>query len=174
MVTRAPRPDGGTMKVRPGNWRLGVVVPLALIGGVCLAIGVDQLASDQPAQASFAAAVWTPVLFYCVINLVALRIRLEITDSVVRARQGRWRGHPDLEMPRNDVLAIHYFTQVISFRGPDDKPFMRIDCNYTLRQMRTVAELLGVRLYDHRRRLGLREVGIGRLVHDPAASDRVS
>lgn len=173
-MTRAPDPGSGTRTVRPGNWRLSIVVPLAVVSGVCIAIGVVQLTADQPAQASFAAALWTPALFYCVINLLTLRIRMEITESVVRARQGRWRGHPDLEVPRHDVLAIHYFPRIISFRGPDDKPFMRIDCNYTLRQVRAVAQLLRVPLYDHKRWLGLREARIGRLVYDPAASDRVS
>lgn len=162
------------MTVRPGIGQSGIIAIFAFTSSVCIAIGVDQLISDQPAQSSFEAAFWVPAGLYCLCKLLALPIRLEITESTVLARQGRFRGHPDLEMPRNEVLAIHSFPSVISFRGRDDKPFMRIDCNYTLRQMRAVAGLLGVRLYDHTRWLGFREIRIGRLVYDPAASDRVS
>lgn len=172
MVTHAPGPDGRTMTVRPGGWRLSVIVPFAFIWGLSIAIGLANLTVDQPVQT--VAAFVGPVLLLLLLLLSARTIRLEITDSAVWARQGRWRGHRDLEVPRNDVRAIHYFTMVISFRGPDDEPFMRIGCDYTLRQMRTVAELLGVPLYDHRRWLGLREARIGRLVYKPSASDRVS
>ena len=172
MVARASGPDGGTMTVRPGYLRLTVVIPVVIVGGLAIAIGVAQLTAHQPGQA--VAGFAAPVVL-CVLLRVATRsIRLEITQSVVRARQGRWRGHPDLEVPRNDVRAIHYFPRKISFRGPDNKPFMGIDPNYTLRQMKTVAALLGVPLYDHMRWRGLREVNMGRLVYDPAAADRVS
>jgi hypothetical protein len=89
--------------VRPGLWRLSVVVPFVIVGGACIAIGVDQLTAHQPAQASFAAALWAPALLYCLLKLAGRQLRLEITESVVRARQGRWRGHPDREMPRNTM-----------------------------------------------------------------------
>ena len=158
--------------VRPGDWRLSIVVPGAIVGGLSIAIGVAKLQVDQPGQAVLAFV--GPVLLYLLVTALTRKVRLEITESVVRARQGGWRGHPDLEVPRSDVRVIHYFPRTIGFHGQDKKPIMRIDCNYTLRQMKTVAKLLGVPLYDHRRWLGLREVSKGRRVYDPAAPDRVS
>jgi hypothetical protein len=76
-------------------------------------------------------------------------------------------------MPRDDVRVIHYFPREIGFYGAGNKPIMRIDCNYTLKQTTDVARLLGVPLYNHRRWLGLREVREGRPVYKPA-SERVS
>lgn len=159
------------MTVRPGDWRLSIVVPGVIVGGLSIAIGVAKLTVHQPGQAVLAFV--GPVLLYLLVTALTRKVRLEITESVVVARQGRWRGHPDLEVPRNDVRVIHYFPRTIAFHGPGNEPIMRIDSNYTLRQMRTVAGLLGVPLYDHRRWL-VREVRKGRLVHDPAVSDRVS
>lgn len=172
MVTRTPDPGSRTMTLRPGYLRLSIMVPVVIVVAPSLAIGVARLWAGKPAQAS--EALVPMAALYLVIRFAARSIRLELTESVVRAWQGKWRGHPDLEVPRNEVRAIHYFPRVISFRGPDDEPFMRIDSNYTLSQMRTVAELLRVPLYDHKRWLGLREAGMGRLVYKPTASDRIS
>ena len=97
------------------------------------------------------------------------RVRLEVSAGVVLARQGRWRGEPDKQMPRAEVTTIHYFPQRISFRGLDNKPVMIIMPNYTKRQMIKVAAELGVRLYDHTAWLGLRKVRIGQLAYDPRA-----
>ena len=173
MVTRAPDPGSGTLTVRPGNWRLSVVIPALFVAGVSIAIGAPKLRVD-PVPALLA-CVGPVLLLYLTINVMALvrSVRLEISENTVLARQGGWRGHPDLNVPRDEVVAIHYFPRVISFRGPGDKSFMRIDCNYTLRQMTDVARLLGVPLYNHRRWLGLREVREGRAVYKPA-SERVS
>jgi hypothetical protein len=63
---------------------------------------------------------------------------------------------------------------MISFRGPDNKPIMMIDDNYTLRQMMKVAGVLEAPLYDHTRLLGMRKVRIGRLAYDPSSRYPVS
>jgi hypothetical protein len=160
------------MTVRPGNSRPTVVITALFVAGVSIAIGAPKLRVD-PVPAVLA-CVGPVLVLYLTINVLARSVRLKVSENTVLARQGGWRGHPDLEVPRDEIRAIHYFSRVISFRGPDDEPFMRIDPNYTLRQMTTVARLLGVPLYDHKRWLGLREVRMGRLVYDPTASDRVS
>lgn len=172
MAAGAARPDGGTMTLRSGIWRLVYVIPGVVVVVPCMIGGVTGLMADKPVQAVGAFAC--PVVLYLVVTLLSRRVRLEITDSLVRARQGGWRGHPDLEVPRNEVRAIHYFPGKISFRGPDDEPFMRIDPNYTARQMKTVAVFLRVPMYDHQRWFGLRKVSMGRLVYKPAKSDPAS
>jgi hypothetical protein len=99
-------------------------------------------------------------------------IRLEITESVVRVKQGWYL--PDKQVARSEIGAIHYFPRLISFRGPDRRtPIMKIAPNYRLRQMVEVANELAVPLYDHRRWLGLREVNTGRLVNRPASDQPV-
>ena len=157
------------MTVRPGNGTPTVIITALFVAGVSIAIGAPKLRVD-PVPAALA-CVGPVLLLFLTINVLALArsIRLEISENTVSARQGGWRGHPDLEVPRDEIRAIHYFPRVISFRGPDDKPFMRIVPNYTLRQMTTVARLLGVPLYDHRRWPGLRSVRVGRLVYKPAS-----
>jgi|SRR6516165_4552790 len=96
---------------------------------------------------------------------------LEITESVVRAKQDWFL--PENQVARSEITAIHYFPSLISFRGPDHKPIMKVRPNWTLRQMLGVADELGVPLYDHRRWLGLRRARIGRLVNRPAPSQPV-
>ena len=155
------------MTVRPGNWRLTVAVPGFFVAGVSIAMGAPKLMVDT--VPALLACVGPVLLLYLTINVLARSVRLEISENTVSARQGGWRGHPDLEVPRDEIRAIHYFPRIISFRGPDDKPFMKIDPSYTLRQMTTVARLLGVPLYDHRRWPGLRSVRVGRLVYKPAS-----
>lgn len=172
MSARAPGPDGRTMTVRPGGWRLSVVIPWAFVWGLSIAIGIAKLTIGQPVQT--VVGFVGPVLCYLLFRVLALTIRLKITDSMISARRGGWRGRRDLEVPRNEVRVIHYFPQAIGFHGTDNKRIMRIDNDYTLRQMRTVAEFLSVPLYDHRRWLGMQEVWQGRLVYKPTESDRVS
>ena len=153
--------------VRPGLRRPSVVIPWVISDALLIALGISRLAVGQPGQA--AVLFMSPVVFFLVMWVRARPVRLEITDSAVLARQGRWRGHPDMEAPRSETRAIHYFPRMISFRGPDNQPIMMIDCNYTLRQMMKVARVLGVPLYDHTRMLGMRKVRVGRLVYDPAS-----
>jgi hypothetical protein len=160
------------MTVRPGLWRPIIVIPWAMLAGLFIALGVSKLAVSQPGQAVVAFA--GPVLLFLLAWVRARSVRLEIAESVVLARQGRWRGHPDREAPRSEIRAIHYFPRMISFRGPDNKPIMTIDGNYTLRQMMKVAVTLEVPLYDHARWLGMRKISIGRLLYDPASRHSVS
>lgn len=129
-----------------------------------------------------AAAVWRPAaalwllagaVLVVVIGWVRIRaVRLEITDSVVRIRQGRFVS--EKVAARSDISALHYFPSLISFRGPDGEPMMKIAPNWTLRQMLEVAGELGVPLYDHRRWCGMRTVSMGRLVNHSARSRPIS
>ena len=159
--------------IRPGFWRLSSVIPLAIVIGLFVAGAVAKLAVDQPGQA--VAAFLAPVLVLFLAWLRTLPVRLEFTESTVRAKQGRWRGQPDNQVPRSEIRSIHYFPMMISFRGPDNTPIMTIEPHWTRRQMLRVAEELKVPLYDHTRWYGMREsrMGIGKLVHAPASGQRV-
>jgi hypothetical protein len=151
--------------IRPKLWRPGIVVPVGFVACISAAGAVSEFVADQPGQA--VAALMCPVVIMLIIGFRTRSVRLEITDSVVLARQGHSRAHPDKQAPRADIRAIHYFPRIISFRGQDKQPIMMIAPNYTLRQMTQVAAMLGVCLHDHTRWYGTRRVDRGRLVYQP-------
>jgi len=143
--------------IRPGLLRPSILIAYAVLLGMFIAAAVIQ-----PSQALLV-LVGGP-LIVAVIGWVRLRaVRLEITDSTVCVKQGWYL--PEEQATRGDITAIHYFPRVISFRGPDDEPMMKVAPNWTVRQMLGAAEELGVPLYDHRRWFGLRKVSVGRLVN---------
>jgi hypothetical protein len=159
------------MTLWPGFWRFSNVILEAILVSLFIAIAVAYFVGDKPAEGVVALLI--PVGLY-LLGMVITRfrprpIRLEVTESMVRARQGKWRGAPDMEALRSEIRSIHYFPNLISFRGADNNSsLMMIQPQYTLRQMRRVAAELHVRLYDHTRWLGLRgDREIGRLAYDP-------
>lgn len=159
------------MTIWPG-WRFGSVVGWGTLTAGFIVGAVSEFVAGHLAAGMTALLI--PVGLY-LLSWVLIRfrprpIRLEVTQSMVRARQGKWRGAPDKEAPRSEIRAIHYLPDLISFRGVDnDNPLMIIQPQYSLRQMRKVAAELHVRLYDHTRWLGLRRIDVGRLAYDPAS-----
>jgi hypothetical protein len=105
-----------------------------------------------------------PAMLMVAIWLYSRLIRLEITETLVRALQGGVRGHPNLEALRGEIREIHYYPMRISFQGEDRQPVMEPYPNWTLKQVLEVADLLGVPLYDHRGLLHLEELAVGRMV----------
>jgi hypothetical protein len=91
------------------------------LSGVFVAVGVIW-----PHQA--VGALITPVVLVLLAWVRSRPIRLDVTESVVRVRQGR-RSGPDKQVPRGDITAIHYFPNKISFRGPDKEPILRLILN---------------------------------------------
>lgn len=157
---------GGLLTLRVGWLRAGVIIPSVIVFGISTVIAVAMIVDGHWAQAP--AAYAAPLPIYLITWVATRRVRLEITDRVVLARQAGWHGHPDKQVPRDAVTAIHYFPQFISFRGPNKKDtIMMIVPNYTPRQMVKVARVLDVPLYNHSRRLGLQKVSIGRLMYEP-------
>ena len=146
--------------IRPGLLRPSILVACAALAGIFIVAAVIQ-----PDQALLV-LVGGP-LAIAVIAWARLRaVRLEITESVVRAKQGWYL--PEKQAARGEISTIHYFPRLTSFVGSDRKPIMEIAPNWTLRQMLEVADELAVPLDDHRRWLGLRTVRTGRLVNHPA------
>ncbi len=155
------------MIVRPGWWRLSTMIPLVMLIGLFGALAVSKFAVGQPGQA--AVALVGPVLVCLIAWLRTLPVRLEVTDTAVRAKQGGWRRQPDKQVSRSEIRAIHYFPMMISFRGPDNESIMMIEPHWTRPQMLKVADELKIPLYDHTRWLGMRKVSMGRLTYDPAS-----
>jgi hypothetical protein len=151
--------------IRPAVWQPSIVIVWSLVVGMFVAAAVIW-----PGQA-VTSLMFLPLLF--LIAWVRVRaVRLEITEGTVRARQGWYL--PDKQVPRSQIRAIHYYPDVISFRGPDRKPIMRTRSEWSLRQMIAVAAELSVPVYDNRRWHNLRTARVGRLVYDPAAPHPVS
>ena len=165
-------PESGKMlTIWPGLGPLSTILVAIATAGFT-AGAVSEFAAGQVAVGMI--PLLTPpvlILFgWVLLRIRPRQIRLEVTENMVRARQGNWRGAPDMEAPRSEITAIHFFPGTISFRGLDNKPIMLIQPQYTVRQMRKVAAELRVTLYSHRRWLGLRgDLKIGRLVYDPAS-----
>ncbi|HEV3380094.1 MAG TPA: hypothetical protein VG142_03860 [Trebonia sp.] len=135
---------------------------MAVLAGILIMTGVFQPSSAVVLLVCF-------VLMFLMAWARTIPVRLEITETEVRARQGRWRGKPDVEAPRGEIRAIRYYPARISFRGADDEPLMEPEPHWTVRQMVKVAVELGVPLYDHKGTLGPEELIEGRLAYDPAS-----
>jgi hypothetical protein len=151
--------------IRPALWQPSIVIVWSVLLGMFVAAAVIW-----PGQA----IEWLAfVPLACLVGWVRVRtVRLEITDTVVRVRQGWYLA--DKQVARSEIRAIHYYPDVISFRGPDRKPVMRTRCEWSLRQMIKVAAELQVPVYDNRRLCNLRTARVGRLVYDPASRRPVS
>lgn len=149
------------MTLGPGVRRFSVVIVWGGLIGMFIAA-----AFIWPHQA--VGALITPVVLVVMAWIRLLPIRLDVTESVVRVRQGK-RSGPTVEVPRSDISAIHFSPGAIGLWGPDPgTPILTLNPEWTLRQMLRVARELEVPLYDHRRWLGLRKDSEGRLVYDPS------
>jgi hypothetical protein len=118
-------------RLGPGAW-----AAFAILAGMFIAAAVYW--SGQ-ALGLLPGALLTVVIGW----IRVLGVRLEITGSTVRVKQGQFQHAK--EAARSDITAIHYFSNAISFRGPGDEPMMRAAPNWTLRQMLEVAVSSGFR-----------------------------
>jgi hypothetical protein len=152
--------------IKPTFWRPGNVVSAVFIGGCCLIPALFLLSSPAAAIGPACLAVSALIVW-----LLMRPIRLEITETEVRAKQG-WSRAPlgKTEAFRSEIRSIHYAPNRFSFRGSDGQTLMETSDIWTLPDMVRAAEALGVPLYDNRLgRLGAREASEGRLVYDPAS-----
>jgi hypothetical protein len=155
------------LTISPTFWRPGNVISAVFIGGFCLMPAVFLLGSPTAAIG--------PALLVVVALMVWLLmrpIRLEITETEVRAREG-WSQGPlgKKEAFRTEIRSIHYRPKQISFRGADGQSLMEAVDIWTVADMVKVAEELRVPLYDDRVEglLKARELSEGRLVYDPVS-----
>jgi hypothetical protein len=149
--------------IRPEIWRPRNVIAAMVIGGFCIIPAVFVWGSPTAIIGPVSLAVAALVSW-----LVWLPVRLEITETEVRARQGAARGQYGMKTDafRSEICSIHYLPTRISFRGPDGQQVMESVLQWTLRDMLRAAEVLQVPLYDHRGGpLRIRELSTGRLVN---------
>jgi hypothetical protein len=146
------------MTVRPTVWQPVIIIPWsvlvggALVGAVFLQGGVSFLA--------------VLLVMFLTGWAWSQAIRLEITSDAVRVRM--FWFEPRTQVARSQIRAIHYYPAILSFRGPDGEPAMRTRCEWSLKQMITVAAELRVPGYDNRGRSKLLGVRMGQLVYNPA------
>ena len=152
--------------IKPTVWRPSTVIYAVAIGGFCLSPLVFRLGTFSEIT-GLACLVFMALLFW----LLMRPIRLEITETEVRARQG-WARAPlgKREALRSEIRSIHYLTKRFSFNGVDGEVLMEPVDIWTVRDMVRAAEELRVPLYDDRLGwLGARELSEGRLVYDPVS-----
>jgi hypothetical protein len=89
--------------IRPGfRQQPSFVISAAIIGGFCLIPVVFQ-----PVSVGAALGLGS-LMFMCLLFwITARRIRLEITETEVRAKQGGWHYQPDKEAPRSGKHSAH-------------------------------------------------------------------
>jgi hypothetical protein len=152
--------------IKAGYRQPSIVIPGVAFGALCLAPVVFQMGAF-PEFMGLGCLVFIAVLFW----LLMRPVRLEITETEVRARQGWARGQSrknKYEALRGEIRSIHYCPSRISFRRADGEPLMEPVDIWTVRDMVKAAEELRVPLYDHRLGVfGVRELSAGRLVYDP-------
>lgn len=115
-------------------------------------------------------------LVFLMVCFQSQRILLEVTPAVVRARQGRFRGRPDLEVDRVEICRIDYCPGRLMFRGTHGQSLMAPYPFWTLEQVVQVADVLDVPVYDRRGKFRLRtltreELAEGRLVKSDSSAD---
>jgi hypothetical protein len=139
-------PNSGSGKptiIRCKMWQAGMMVTVGIVTALCVvpiffSLGTAPLLALPPI---FVVGNW----------LMLLLVRVEITESTVRIQQMA-KGRADLEVPRSEVRAIHFYRGQLIFQGPDREPVMEPVAQWPLKQMQEVADVLGVPLYDHRPR----------------------
>jgi hypothetical protein len=151
------------LTIRFKLWQTNTVIPVGILTPLCVALVVYEPGAYP--------MLLGPVLIACMLWYGSRVIRMEITPTVVRARQGRWHGQPDLEAPRAEICEIRYCPSRIIFTGTHSQSLMEPFPHWTLKQVLEVAELLDVPFYDHRGRFHLEELAVGRLVRGDSSAD---
>lgn len=151
--------------IKPTFWRPGTVVGAVVIGAICL----SPLAAGGPigyglgglgVLAAMALMSW----------LLSRPVRLEITETEVRAKEGWTYAPPGKKQAvRSEIRSIHAVPRQFSFRGADGQSLMETSPTWTVQDMVKAARELQVPLYDDRiGQLKARERNKARLVYDPA------
>ena len=94
------------------------------------------------------------------------RVRLEITETEVRAEEGGWSRAPlgKGEAFRSEIRSIHYAPKRYTFCGADGQAVMVISNTWTMPDMMKAAEVIGVPPYEDR--VGQSKA---RLVYEPGS-----
>src|ERR1700722_15439740 len=133
------------ISIKPTFWKRSNVIWAVFIGAFCLC----PLVLQSPATPSSLAGLGTFVGLAVLCWLMLRPIRLEITETEVRVKEG-WSRAPlgKKEAFRSEIRSIHYAPKAVSFRGADGQPLMETSGIWTLPDMVRAAEVLRVPLYD--------------------------
>jgi hypothetical protein len=162
-------PSGtGELAIRCTIWKTKPIIRFAVVTALIVTTEVYQSSFNLPLLLS-------PSLIFLLVCFHMRAVLLEVTPSVVRARQGRVRGRPDLEASRAEICAIRYCPRRIVFGGTHGQSLMAPYPFWTLEQVVQVAGVLDVPVYDCRGRfrfktLTAEELGDGRLVRGDSAA----
>lgn len=148
------------MTVRP-TWRQpSIVIIWSILTGLCVAASILLPGGDS----SFGV-----LLVLWLFGWIHVRaIRLEVTETEVLVKRGRLWLTKTRQVTRSQIRAIHYYPDVVSFRGPSGSPLMRTRAEWSLKQMIAVAVELQVPVYDNRQCLNLLRTRVGQLVYKPS------
>jgi hypothetical protein len=154
--------------IKPTLWKRSVVISFVLFGALCL----SPMVFGSPSATSSIAGVGALVGMFLLYWFTTRRVRLEITETEVRAEEGGWTRAPlgKKEAFRSEIRSIHYAPKRFSFLGADGQPLMETSGIWTLPDMVKAAEVLRVPLYDDRAgRAKGNGVNRGRLLYDPGS-----
>jgi hypothetical protein len=87
-------------------------------------------------------------------------VALSKRGLLIRSRWSRW-------VPAGQISALHLRINGCDLCDDTDRVRLPIGTGWTAQQYRAIAELLAVRLYDHRVAFGLFQRKSGRLLFDP-------
>jgi hypothetical protein len=153
--------------IKPTLWKRSVVISFILLGAFCLC----PLVLGSPTATYSIMGVGTFVVMFLLYWFTTRLVRLEITETEVRAEEGGWSRAPlgKKEAFRSEICSIHYVPKRYTFRGADGQSLMAISNTWTMPDMVKAAEVLRVPLYDDRAvRAKGKGVNRARLVYDPA------
>ena len=154
--------------IKPTLWKRSVVISFVLFGALCL----SPMVFGSPSTTSSIAGVGALVGMFLLYWFTTRRVRLEITETEVRAEEGGWTRAPlgKKEAFRSEIRSIHYAPKRYTFRGADGQALMVISNTWTMPDMVKAAEVLRVPLYDDRAgRAKGNGVNRGRLLYDPGS-----
>jgi hypothetical protein len=134
--------------IKPTLWKRSAVISFVLFGALCL----SPMVFGSPSATSSVAGAGTLVGMLLLYWFTTRRVRLEITETEVRAEEGGWSRAPlgKKEALRSEIRSIHYTPKRYTFCGADGQALMAISNTWTMPDMVKAAEVIGVPLYADR------------------------
>ena len=154
--------------IKPTLWKRSVVISFVLFGALCL----SPMVFGSPSATSSIAGVGALVGMFLLYWFTTRRVRLEITETEVRAEEGGWSRAPlgKKEAFRSEIRSIRYVPKRYTFCGADGQALMVISNTWTMPDMVKAAEVIGVPLYEDRvGQSKARGSNKARLVYEPGS-----
>ena len=153
--------------IKPTLWKRSVVISFMLFGALCL----SPMVFGSPSATSSVAGAGTLVGMLLLYWSATRRVRLEITETEVRAEEGMVTRAAWQEggVPQRDPL-YSLRAEADTFCGADGQALMVISNTWTMPDMVKAAEVIGVPLYEDRvGQSKARGSNKARLVYEPGS-----